>query len=189
MAKKSPKRTAARRSKATTARTARTARGSSRRGSPGRANNGGAPPALVPYLAVNDAAGAIDWYKDVFGAKEVSRQASPDGKVWHAQLQIEGSLLYLSDIFPQSDLSDPTRSGPSVNLWIFSRNLDKMWQKATNAGAKVTTPIDDMFWGQRMGRLIDPFGHSWSLTYRSKLSKAELAKKQEAAMRDFASSG
>ena len=144
------------------------------------------PRTVTPYLAVNDAARALDWYKTVFGAKETNRQPGPGGKVMHAALRIGDSEVYLSDIFPGSDMQDATRTGPSVNLHVASRNIDKWWGNAVANGAKVTMPIEDMFWGDRYGRLVDPFGHSWALSWKSKLSKAELEKKREAAMAQMA---
>ena len=142
------------------------------------------PRTLTPYLAVNDAAAAIEFYKKAFGAKELSRQPAGD-KIMHAALQIGDSPFFLSDIFPDSDLSDPTRVGASVNLHLDLKDADKLWKTAVANGAKVSMPLDDMFWGQRYGKLVDPFGHNWALAARSKLSKAELEKKREQAMRQF----
>jgi uncharacterized glyoxalase superfamily protein PhnB len=142
---------------------------------------------VTPYLAVNDATGAVAWYKKALGAKEIDRQPAPGpgNKLMHAHLKIGDSDLFLSDIFPGSDSVDPTKTGPSVNLHVWSKNVDKLWSSAIANGAKVTMPIDDMFWGDRYGKLIDPYGHSWALSYRSKLSKAELEKKREEAMKGF----
>ncbi len=142
---------------------------------------------LTPYLAVNDAAGALDWYKKAFGAKEVSRQPAPGpgNKLMHAHLRIGDSNLFLSDIFPGSDAVDPAKAGASVNLHLWHKDVDKLWKGAIANGAKVTMPLDDMFWGDRYGKIVDPYGHSWALSYRSKLSKAELERKREEAMKSF----
>ena len=146
------------------------------------------PPApgrvLTPYLAVDGAAGAIEWYKKTFGAKEVGRQAAGD-KLMHAHLRIGDSDLFLSDVFPGADVRDPARAGASVTLHLWSRNADKWWQNAVANGAKVTMPMDDQFWGDRYGKLTDPFGHSWSLAWKSRLSKAELEQKRVEAMKAF----
>jgi uncharacterized glyoxalase superfamily protein PhnB len=142
------------------------------------------PRTLTPYLAVSDAAAAIEWYKKAFGAKEVTRQPAGD-KIMHAALRIGDSDLYLADIFPGSDLADPSRVGASVNLHLELKDADKVWQTAVTNGAKVSMPLDDMFWGQRYGKLVDPFGHNWALSSKSKLSKAELEKKREQAMREM----
>lgn len=133
------------------------------------------PGALTPYLAVNDANGAIAWYKDVFGAKQAGDiMPGPGGKVMHAQLKIGDSLLYLSDIFPDSDMVDPTRAGPSVNLHYYRPNAGHVWERAVEKGAKVTMPFAEMFWGDTYGKIIDPYGHSWAISRKSKLSKKEL---------------
>lgn len=148
-----------------------------------------APPApksaITPYLAVSDAAGAIAWYKEAYGAKVVGTQPGPGGKLLHAHLRIAGADLYMSDIFPNADLQDPSRVGASVSLHLWTRNVDKMWDGAVKGGAKVVMPLDDQFWGDRYGKLVDPYGHSWSLAWKSKLSKAELEKKRVEAMKQF----
>lgn len=157
-----------------------------------KAKDGAAPHpsrTVTPYLSVGDAAGAIAWYKLAFGAKEVDRQPAPGGKVMHAHLRIGDSDVFLSDIFPGSDLNDPARVGASVSLHVWSRNVDKLWKGAVDNGAKVTMPLDDQFWGDRYGKLVDPHGHSWSLGWKSKLPKAELDRKREAAMQQFAAMG
>ena len=144
---------------------------------------------LTPYLSVGDAAGAIAWYKKAFGAKETERQGGPGGRIMHAHLRIGDSDLFLSDIFPGADLHDPSRVGASTSMHLWSRDIEKFWQNATKNGAKVSMPLDDQFWGDRYGKLVDPFGHSWSLGWRSKLSKAELERKRVAAMAEFAAMG
>lgn len=141
------------------------------------------PRTVTAYLAVNDAAGAIDWYKKVFGAKESAKREMMGPKVMHATLRIGDSDFHLSDIFPGSDLSDPTRSGASVSMQVYNKNVDKLWQNALANGAKVTMPIDNMFWGDRYGKFVDPFGHSWALIYKAKMSKAEIAAKTAEAMK------
>lgn len=143
------------------------------------------PQTLTPYLAVNDAAGAIEWYKKVFGAKEFSRQPSPDGKIMHAGLVIGDSQVLLSDIFPGSDLADPTRAGASVNLHVWSPKADKFWANATSNGAKVTMPLADQFWGDRYGKFVDPYGHNWAVSTKSKLSKAQLEKLRVEQMKQW----
>lgn len=142
---------------------------------------------LTPYLAVNDAKGAIAWYGKVFGAKPFGGDPmpGPGGKIMHAQLKIGDSLLFVSDIFPQSDLVDATRAGASVNLNYFRRDADKVWARAIENGAKVTMPFADQFWGDQYGRIVDPYGHSWAISKKSKLSKKELAALQEQAMKQM----
>ena len=125
------------------------------------------------------------WYKRAFGAKETSRQEAGGGKLMHAELRIGDSTLYLSDIFPGADVKDPKTAGPSVTLHLWHRDVDRLWTNAVENGATVTMPLDDQFWGDRYGKLLDPYGHSWSLSHKSKLSKKELDRKREEAMRQF----
>lgn len=141
------------------------------------------PRSVTAYLAVNDAAGAIDWYKKVFGAREPVKREMAGPKVMHATVRVGDSDFFVSDIFPGSDLMDPTRSGASVSMHVYNKNIDKLWQNAIANGAKVTMPIDNMFWGDRYGKFIDPFGHSWALIYKAKMSKGEIATKTAEAMK------
>ena len=145
------------------------------------------PRALTPYLAVNDATRAIDWYKTVFGAKvEGDVQPGPGGMVMHAALRIGDSQLFLSDIFPGSDLVDATRAGASVTMHYYRPNAGHVWERAVSNGAKVTMPFADQFWGDMYGKLLDPFGHSWSISCKSKLNKAQLEKLLVEAIKQMA---
>ena len=141
------------------------------------------PRTLTPYLAVGNAAEAIEWYKRALGAREVSRNLEPTGKVMHATLKVGDSLVYLSDIFPGSDMKDPRDSGPSVNLHIYSRDINRIFETAVSSGARVTMPLADQFWGDRYGRLQDPFGHSWAFSYPAKMTEAQKEKMREEAMK------
>jgi PhnB protein len=138
---------------------------------------------VTPYLAVSDAAGAIEWYKRAFGAKELMRMPGPGGKIMHAEIMIGDSRVMLSDAFPQSDVQDPrTVGGTTANMHVYVRNVDKLWQQALAAGARVVMPLDDQFWGDRYGKLTDPFGHSWALSFKAKMTKEEMERKQREAM-------
>lgn len=141
---------------------------------------------VTPYLSVQDAASAIAWYKKAFGAKETYRAPGPGGSIMHASLKLGDSEIYLSDIFPGSEMKRPSEAGPSVTLHVWSRHVDKLWKGAVDNGATVIMPLDDQFWGDRYGRLRDPFGHVWSVSWKSKLSAAALQRKQEEAMKAFA---
>src|SRR6266852_4368483 len=102
---------------------------------------------VTPYLAINGAAAAIDWYKKAFGAKELARQPMPDGKLMHARIRIGDSIVMLSDTFPGNGPQSPDVLGNSpVTLHIYINNVDKIWQQAVDAGAKVTMPLDNQFW-------------------------------------------
>ena len=140
---------------------------------------------VTPYLSVNDAAGAIEWYKKAFGAKLVSKEPGPNGRIMHAELKVLGSPVYLSDIFPGSDVVDPTRMGASVTMSLWTKNAQKIWESCVANGAKVTMPYADQFWGDTYGKLIDPYGHSWSFSWKSKLSKGDLEKLRVEAMKNF----
>jgi PhnB protein len=142
------------------------------------------PRTLTPYLAVANASEAIAWYKQAFGAKELNVQRVPTGQVMHAALQIGDSQLFLSDVFPGSDVGAPTQvGGTTVNLHVYGKNIQQLWNQAVAAGAKVTMPLDLQFWGDTYGKLTDPFGHSWGFSYPAKASKEVLDAKREEAMR------
>ena len=142
---------------------------------------------LTPYLSIERGAEALDFYCKAFGAKELVRQTTPDGKILHGRLRIGNSILMLSDVYPRATTAAPTTAGTTtVTIHLYCRDADAMWKRAVAAGAKVAMPIDDMFWGERYGQLVDPFGHHWSISQRIKMSKAEMAEKQRAAMAMFA---
>jgi PhnB protein len=139
---------------------------------------------LTPYLAVDDADRAIAFYTEAFGAQEVLRMPSPDGKVAHAELQVGDSKLMLSDPFPQSSVQPPAqRGGPTGSIFMYVDDVDATFEQAQRAGATVVTELKDMFWGDRFGTLADPFGHHWSLaTHKEDLSDEEMAERSKAAM-------
>jgi uncharacterized glyoxalase superfamily protein PhnB len=138
--------------------------------------------AVTPYLSVGNAAAQIDWIKKVFGAKERTRQMAGPDKIMHAALQIGDAEVFLADIFPGSDMQDPSRAGSSVQITIYHKEINKFWARAMANGAKVVMPIDNMFWGARYGVFRDPQGHVWALNYPAKMSKAEMEKKRVEAM-------
>src|SRR5215467_9770227 len=128
---------------------------------------------VTPYLAINGAGEAIEWYKKAFNAKEFTkeRQNTPDGKVMHGRIQIGDSIVMMSDVFPGSPHKDPLELGNTpVTLHIYSKNVDDLWKQAVDAGAKVVSELDNMFWGERYGQLRDPFGHSWSIAMVVKMT-------------------
>ena len=141
---------------------------------------------VTPFLTIDGAAAAIDWYKKAFGAKELTRQPTPDGKLLHASIRIGDSILMMSDAFPRPGEQNPESLGTSaVSLHVYSKNVDKIWQQAVDAGAKPIMPLDNMFWGERYGQLNDPFGNKWSISQVIKMSKAERDEKQKQAMAMF----
>ena len=147
------------------------------------------PPGLrtvTPYLAIHGAGPAIDWYKKAFGAKEVSRAPGPGGTIMNAAIKIGDSIVMMSDEFPGADVKSPTTLGTStVSLHIYTKAVDKLWDRAVGAGAKVTMPLENQFWGERYGQIADPFGHRWALGQRVKMSKQEMETKRQAAMAMF----
>ena len=114
-------------------------------------------------LTVDDAARAIDFYKKAFGAEEISRLPMGD-KIGHAELQIGDTRIMLNDEFPENgNLGPKSRGGTSVGLIIYADDVDSAFKKAIDAGGTQTMPVENQFWGDRMGGLTDPFGHKWSI--------------------------
>ena len=139
---------------------------------------------VTPYLVVDDAAKAIDFYKRAFDAKEKVRMEGPAGKIAHAEIQIGDSMVMLGDEMPQMDTKAPrSLGGTTAGILIYVKDADAAFNKAVSAGAKVTMPLADMFWGDRYGRLMDPFGHSWSLaTHKEEVAPEEMKKRMQAEM-------
>jgi len=136
---------------------------------------------LTPEIVVSRGAEAIDFYKRAFGAREVMRMASPDGKIMHAELRIGDSLFFLNDEFPEAAARSPqSLGGASGSLHVYVPNVDTAFQRAIDAGARVQMAVADMFWGDRYGKLADPFGHVWGLaTHKEDLSTAQQRKRAE----------
>jgi PhnB protein len=145
---------------------------------------------LTTYLAVDDAAGAIDYYTRAFGAKELGRMDAPGGKIGHAELQIGDSRFMLADAFPQSSTRPPKElGGTSASVFLYVEDVDAVVQQAVDAGATVTMEVADQFWGDRFGTLTDPFGHVWSVaTHIEDVPAEEMAERAKAAMAGMGSS-
>jgi PhnB protein len=115
---------------------------------------------LTPQLAIDGAAKAIDFYKKAFGAEEIDRAIDPSGKlVWHASLKIGDSMIMVNDPFPGVSASQSS-------LWVYVTDVDTWFKRAVDAGATATMPPADMFWGDRMAQVSDPFGQKWSIAMR-----------------------
>ncbi len=144
--------------------------------------------ALTPYLIVNGAARAIEFYHQVFGAIEVFRLADPAGKVGHAELLINDSRIMLADEFPEMGARGPGSIGGSpVQMMLYVNDVDATVTKAVDAGSTLVRPIKDQFYGDRSGSLEDPFGHHWTIaTHIEDVSPDEMARRAAAA---FGSSG
>lgn len=136
---------------------------------------------VTPYLVVNDARTAIDFYRRAFGAKEVVKMDGPGGKISHAELKLGDSMIMLSDEMPGSGTRAPTSlGGTTAGVFLYLENVDTTFQQAVAAGAKVDSPLADMFWGDRYGKLTDPFGHSWSLaTHKEDVAPEEMARRMK----------
>jgi len=137
---------------------------------------------ITPYLTVDNAKEAIDFYKRAFDAKETVRMDGPDGKISHAELKIGDSMLMVSDAM-RGARSPRALNGTPVNIFLYVEDVDTVFNRARSAGAKVDMPLDDMFWGDQYGKLTDPFGHSWSVaTHKEDVAAAEMKKRAQAAL-------
>jgi PhnB protein len=136
---------------------------------------------VTAYLACGDGAGAIEFYKKAFGAREVVRMNGPDGKIAHAEVQIGDSRVMLTGEYREMNfLSPQSRGGTTVHLHVYVKDCDAMMQRAVGAGAKLLREAKDQFYGDRTGSVEDPFGHVWHLaTHKEDLSNAEIRKRGE----------
>jgi PhnB protein len=138
----------------------------------------------TPYLVVDNAAAAIDFYKRAFGAKEIMRMPGPEGKIGHAEIRIGDSMIMLADEMAASGTKSPrSLGGTAAGVFLYVEDVDKTFKQATSAGAKVDSALEDMFWGDRYGKVTDPFGHSWSLaTHKEDVSAEEMGKRAQKSM-------
>lgn len=136
--------------------------------------------AVTPALAIKGATAAIDWYKNIFGAKEKMRLENPDKTIGHAELVIGDSMIMLAEENPQYNKSPKTTNGNSINLYLYVSDVDATIKKAQDSRAKLIKPAEDMFYGDRVGRIEDPFGYDWTLaTHVKDVSDEEIRKKME----------
>jgi PhnB protein len=144
---------------------------------------------LTPYLAVDNATEAIEFYKRAFGATERVRMPGPQGTIGHAELEIGDSLVMLSDPFPQASVRPPKElGGTSASVFMYVEDVDAVVRQAVDAGATVTMEVADQFWGDRFGSVSDPFGHTWSIaTHVEDLTPEEIAERGKAAMAEMSS--
>ena len=144
----------------------------------------------TPYLVIDGAAEAIDYYKNAFGAKERMRMEAPGNRIGHAEIEIGDSLVMLSDVFPQSTTKAPTElGGTTAGVFLYVEDVDAVVKKAVDAGATVKMEVADQFWGDRFGSITDPFGQSWSIaTHVEDVPPEEMAERAKTAMAAMASS-
>ncbi len=135
---------------------------------------------VTPYLIVDDAKGALDFYRRAFGAEEKFRMPMGD-RIGHAEIKIGDSHVMLADEFPDmGHLGPKSRGGPTASLMVYVPDVDAAFRKAIEAGAKQQRPVEDQFWGDRMGTLTDPFGHQWTLaTHIKEVPPEEMQQRME----------
>jgi uncharacterized glyoxalase superfamily protein PhnB len=146
---------------------------------------------VTPHLILDDAATAIEWYKRAFGAQERGRAVGADGKIMHSELRIGNSVIYANDAMGGGK-GPKTLGGSPIGLWIYTEDADSVFNKAIAAGATVAPgpmgQLQDQFWGDRCGTLIDPAGYNWTIATRKEdLTPEELKKREEEFFKQFAS--
>ena len=138
---------------------------------------------VTPYLIIDGAADAIEYYKKAFGATELFRMPMPGGKIGHAELKIGDSPIMLADEHPEMGYKSPTSWGGSpISLMLYVEDVDAVFQQAIGAGAKEQRPVADQFYGDRLGTLTDPFGHVWTIsTHKEDVSMEEMQRRMKSA--------
>lgn len=142
---------------------------------------------VTPYLFISGADAAIAFYIEAFGAEEVMRLPSPDGLVMHAEIRVGDSHIMLADAMEDAGVHSPdTLGGVASSLMLYVDDVDAVYQRAVDAGATEMRPIEDQFWGDRMGTVIDPFGHQWSIaTHVEDVDDEEMQRRFTAMMDDM----
>ncbi len=137
----------------------------------------------TPYICVHDGAAALDFYAKAFGATERMRMAEPSGKIGHAEIEIGEAVIMLSDEFPELGVRSPRSLGGSpAAVLLYFEDVDAVARRAVDAGAKLTRPVENQFYGDRSGKLEDPFGHTWWIaTHVEDVSAEEMTKRAESA--------
>ena len=136
-------------------------------------------PQVSPYLAIDGAGAAIDFYREVFGATERVRMPAPGGKIGHAELEIGDSLIMLADEDVERDIRGPKAvGGTPVTMSVYVEDVDDVFERALNAGVTALSPVEDQFYGDRSGQFEDPFGHRWNVaTHIEDVSPDEMARR------------
>jgi PhnB protein len=145
---------------------------------------------VTPHLILDDAAATIEWYKRAFGAEEMGRAVGPDGKIMHSEIRIGNSVIYVND--PMGGGKGPKALGGSpIGLWIYTEDADALFNRALQAGGKQAPgpmgQMQDQFWGDRCGTLVDPIGYYWTIgTRKEDLTPQEMQQRQDEFMKQFA---
>jgi PhnB protein len=135
---------------------------------------------ITPGLTCKNAAQAIDFYKSVFGAEEIMRMPGPGGMIMHAEIQIGDSRMMLADEFPGMSVAPSPGAMSPVSIFMYTEDVDAVFNRAVSAGAKVDMPLMDQFWGDRYGKITDPFGHHWGLAQHVEdVAPAEMQRRSE----------
>jgi PhnB protein len=139
---------------------------------------------VTPYLTLNDCARALDFYKKAFGAQVLVRMDGPPGKIGHAEIKIGDSMIMLADEMAGGGTRAPqSLGGTTTAIFLYVNDVDSSFKQAVDAGAKAEMPPTDMFWGDRFGKLTDPFGHSWAMaTHKEDVAPEEMRKRAEREM-------
>jgi PhnB protein len=137
---------------------------------------------VTPYLVVQGAAGALDFYKKAFGATEIMRFPTPDGRIGHAEIRLGDSVVMLADEHPEMNFRGPrSYGGTPVSLMIYVNDVDSVARQAVAAGAKEIRPVTDQFYGDRAGTFEDPYGHVWTIaTHKEEVSSEEMQRRLKA---------
>jgi PhnB protein len=148
---------------------------------------------VTPHLILSDAAKTIDWYKKAFGAEETGRSVGPDGKIMHAEIKIGNSVLYANDAMGGGKSAKDIGGSP-IGLWIYTEDVDALYKRAVAAGAQVAPgpmgQLQDQFWGDRCGTVIDPEGYNWTIATRKEdLTRAEMDQRAQEFFKQFAGQG
>ena len=138
---------------------------------------------VTPYLTVHDGAGALEFYTRALGAREVMRLAMPNGKIGHAEIRLGDSIIMLSDESPGSPKAPTSLGGTTGSVMLYVPNVDASFKKAMDAGCTSIMAPTDMFWGDRFGKLEDPYGNQWGMaTHKEDVPPKQMAERAKAAM-------
>jgi PhnB protein len=142
---------------------------------------------ITPSLTCKNAARAIEFYKSVFGATEVMRMPGPEGKIMHAELKIGDSIIFINDEFPGMAEAPAPGVTPSLFMFLYTEDVDSVYNRAVSMGSMVVMPLENMFWGDRYGKVTDPFGHQWGIAQHVEdVAPQEMKRRQDAMAANMA---
>jgi len=142
---------------------------------------------ISPSLTCKNAARAIEFYKSVFGATEVMRMPGPEGKIMHAELKIGDSIIFINDEFPGMAEAPAPGVTPSLFMFLYTEDVDSVYNRAVSMGSMVLMPLENMFWGDRYGKVTDPFGHQWGIAQHVEdVAPQEMKRRQDAMAANMA---